>query len=93
MPNNFNATVIHHKVELCEPLKNGNFFKIPPASQLPILAKTSTMRASRITKVVFSVQKKKKSKFQKMTIISAWVMIIITVLGVVLGALASLQLI
>ncbi|MBM6413882.1 DUF4044 domain-containing protein [Lacticaseibacillus paracasei] len=39
------------------------------------------------------MQKKKKSKFQNMTIISAWVMIIITVLGVVLGALASLQLI
>ncbi|BBF74168.1 hypothetical protein LC1917_1402 [Lacticaseibacillus paracasei NRIC 1917] len=60
---------------------------------MPIPAKTSTMIASRTTKVVFSVQKKKKSKFQKMTIISAWVMIIITVLGVVLGALASLQLI
>ncbi|OLS11184.1 hypothetical protein AUQ39_01380 [Lacticaseibacillus casei] len=93
MSNNFNATVIRQKVELCEPLKMTIFFKIHPASQLPILAKTSTMRASRITKVVFSVQKKKKSKFQKMTIISAWVMIIITVLGVVLGALASLQLI
>ncbi|EEN80543.1 hypothetical protein HMPREF0539_1323 [Lacticaseibacillus rhamnosus LMS2-1] len=51
------------------------------------------MRPSRTLKVVFSVQKKKKSKFQKMTIISAWVMIIITVLGVVLTALASLQII